>query len=81
MLTSQTDVCGTIKHKSPVSNGVEVEVEVPSVIDVAVMVDVVIVVVGGNRLDAVDVDAGRKTAVKQVVLTTVVSLTRCCCAG
>ena len=37
------------------------------------MVDVVIVVVGGNRLGAVDVDAGRKAAMEQVVLTAVKS--------
>ena len=51
----------------------DIEVEVSPVIDVAVMVDVVIVVVGGNRIGAVDVDAGRKAEVKQVVSTTVVS--------
>ena len=37
--------------------------EGPSVINVTVMVDVVIVVVGGNRLGAVDV--GRKVAINK----------------
>ena len=47
--------------------------DVPSVIDVAVVVDVVIVVVGGNRLGVGDVDAGGKAEMKQVVLAAVVS--------
>ena len=63
----------TIKHQSPVANGVDVEVEGPPVVNMTVMVDVVIVIVGGNRLGAVDVDAGRKSAVKQVLLAAVVS--------
>ena len=48
MLASQTNVCGAIKHQSPVANGVDVEVEVSSVVDVKLVVDIVIMVVGGN---------------------------------
>ena len=58
MLVSQTNVCDTIKHQSPVVNDVDFDVEVPPVINVTVMVDVVIAVVGDNRLGDVDVDAG-----------------------
>ena len=66
MLASQTNVCGAIKHQSPVANGVDVEVEVSPVVDVKLVVDIVFVVVGGNRLGAVDIDAGQKAAMKQV---------------
>ena len=73
MLTSQTNVCDTIKHRSPVANGVDVEVEIPRVVVVEVVVDVVIVVVGGSVLSAVGLDSARKAAVKQIVLAAVVS--------
>ena len=73
MLVSQTNVCDTIKHQSPVANGVDFEVEGLPVINVTVMVDVVIAVVGDNRLGDVDVDAGWKAPVKQVLLAAVVS--------
>ena len=63
----------TIKHRSPLLNGVDIEVEVSSVVNVVVMVDVVIVVVGYNQFGDVDVDAGRKDVMKQVLLVTVVS--------
>ena len=70
-MTSHTNVYGTNKHRSP--DGVDVEVEGTSVVNVKLMVDLVIVVGGGNRLEAVNKNADRKTAVKQVSYATVVS--------